>query len=234
MEDVVAYIRVSTARQSDSGLGLGGQRTAIRCYCSATGSRIAKEFVEVESGKKNDRAVLRDALAFAKRTSSRLVIGKLDRLARNVAFIANLMESNVEFVALDVPGANRLLLHVMASVAEAEGRAISERTIAALQEAKARGVALGATNPRSRNLTRKAAALGAPLGALAMREKARSHFAEAIPVAINLRRTGLSFAAIAARMNADGFRTQNKSLWTAMTAKRVCEMGGNIGVNLTS
>jgi len=113
VEDIVTYIRVSTAKQSDSGLGLDGQRTAIRSYCSATGSQISKEFVEVESGKKNDRVVLRDALAYAKRTSARLVIGKLDRLARNVAFIANLMESNVEVVALDVPGANRLLLRVM-------------------------------------------------------------------------------------------------------------------------
>jgi DNA invertase Pin-like site-specific DNA recombinase len=191
-----------------------------------TGSQIAKEFVEVESGKRNDRAVLRDALAYAKRTRSRLVIGKLDRLARNVAFIANLMESDVEFVALDVPGANRLLLHVMASVAEAEGRAISDRTIVALREAKARGVKLGAADPRSRNLTPEAASKGAPLGAKAMREKARAHYAEAIPVVTHLRSSGMSFAAIAAKMNDDGYRSQSDKPWTPMTAKRVALMRG--------
>jgi DNA invertase Pin-like site-specific DNA recombinase len=155
-----------------------------------------------------------------------LVIGKLDRLARNVAFIANLMESDVEFVALDVPGANRLLLHVMASVAEAEGRAISDRTIVALREAKARGVKLGAADPRSRNLTPEAASKGAPLGAKAMREKARAHYAEAIPVVTHLRSSGMSFAAIAAKMNDDGYRSQSDKPWTPMTAKRVALMRG--------
>ena len=224
MDSIVSYLRVSTARQGQSGLGLDGQRAAIAGYCAVTGSQIAKEFVEVESGKRNDRAVLRDALAYAKRTRSRLVIGKLDRLARNVAFIANLMESDVEFVALDVPGANRLLLHVMASVAEAEGRAISDRTIVALREAKARGVKLGAADPRSRNLTSEAASKGAPLGAKAMREKARAHYAEAIPVVAHLRSSGLSFAAIAAKMNDDGYRSQSGKAWTPMTAKRVSDM----------
>ena len=224
MEAIVAYLRVSTARQGQSGLGLDGQRAAIAGYCASTGATVSKEFVEVESGKHNDRAVLRNALAYAKRTRSRLVIGKLDRLARNVAFIANLMESDVEFVALDVPGANRLLLHVMASVAEAEGRAISDRTVAALRQAKARGVKLGAADPRSRNLSAEAASKGAALGAKAMREKARAHYAEAIPVVTKLRESGLSFAAIAARMNDDGYRSQAGSPWTPMTAKRVAEM----------
>ena len=224
MQSVVAYLRVSTARQGQSGLGLDGQRAAIAGYCASSGSEVSREFVEVESGKRNDRAVLRDALAYAKRTRSRLVIGKLDRLARNVAFIANLMESDVEFVALDVPGANRLLLHVMASVAEAEGRAISDRTIVALQEAKARGVKLGAANPRSRNLTAEAAAKGAPLGAKAMQDKARAHYAEAIPVVAELRVSGVSFAQIAARMNDNGFRSQSGKHWTPMTAKRVADM----------
>jgi DNA invertase Pin-like site-specific DNA recombinase len=224
MDKIVAYLRVSTARQGQSGLGLEGQRAAIAGYCASNGTTVSREFLEVESGKRNDRAVLRDALLYAKRTRSRLVIGKLDRLARNVAFIANLMESDVDFVALDVPGANRLMLHVMASVAEAEGRATSDRTIAALREAKARGVKLGAADPRSRNLTPEAASKGAPLGAKAMREKARAHYAEAIPVVIAFREIGLSFAAIAESMNHDGYQTQSGKQWTPMTAKRVADM----------
>jgi DNA invertase Pin-like site-specific DNA recombinase len=224
MEVVTAYLRVSTARQGQSGLGIEGQRVAIEGYCASTGSKVGREFVEVESGKRSDRAVLRDALAYAKRTRTRLVIGKLDRLARNVAFIANLMESDVEFVALDIPGANRLLLHVMASVAEAEGRAISERTVTALRAAKARGVKLGASDPRSRNLTAEAAAIGSPLGGRAMRDKARAHYAEAIPVVAGLRASGASFASVAAKMNADGYLSQSGKQWTPMTAKRVAGM----------
>lgn len=107
------------------------------------------------------------------------------------------------------------------SVAEAEGRAISERTIAALRQAKKRGTALGATNPKSRNLTVEAAAKGAAIGAKAMREKARAHYAEAIPIVVKLRQSGLSFGVIADCMNAEGYVTQSRKPWTAMTAKWV-------------
>jgi DNA invertase Pin-like site-specific DNA recombinase len=105
--------------------------------------KLAEEFVEVESGKRNNRPQLAAALAACKRLKARLVVAKLDRLARNVAFISKLMESGVEFTAADMPFANKLTIHILAAVAEHEREAISVRTKAALAAAKARGVKLG-------------------------------------------------------------------------------------------
>ena len=139
----VAYYRVSTARQGQSGLGLEAQREAVQRF-SAGHMELVQEFTEVESGKRKDRPQLAEALATAKRLGAVLVIAKLDRLARNLAFVANLMESGVDFVAADNPTANRLTIHILAAVAEDEARRISERTRAALAAAKARGVVLGA------------------------------------------------------------------------------------------
>lgn len=142
----VTYLRVSTERQGQSGLGLEAQRAAVAAHVLGRGEVVA-EFVEVESGKRADRPELARALAEAKRAGAVLLIAKLDRLARNVAFIANLLESGVEVTAADMPEANRFVLHIMAAVAEQEGRAISERTKAALAAAKARGVKLGWSIP---------------------------------------------------------------------------------------
>ena len=103
MEEVDTYIRVSTVRQRQSGLGLDAQRDAVAAYCKRQGCEVSREFIEIESGKKNDRAVLSQALKYEKKTHSRLIIGKLDRLARNVDFINGLMESNCDFVACDLP-----------------------------------------------------------------------------------------------------------------------------------
>jgi DNA invertase Pin-like site-specific DNA recombinase len=145
----VTYLRVSTDRQGKSGLGLEAQRAAVLDHVTGKGE-IAAEYVEIESGKKNERPQLARALAEAKRIGAVLLIAKLDRLARNVAFIANLLESGVEIAAADMPEANRFLLHVMAAVAEHEAQAISDRTRAALAAAKARGVALGWSMPERR------------------------------------------------------------------------------------
>lgn len=138
-QTTVAYYRVSTQRQGASGLGLDGQRAAVEQFCRENRYEIVESFTEVESGRKSDRPVLRKALARAKGTKSLLVIGKLDRLARNVAFIANLIESGCEFRACNLPEASRFILHVMAAVAEQEARAISDRTRAALEAANIAG-----------------------------------------------------------------------------------------------
>jgi DNA invertase Pin-like site-specific DNA recombinase len=134
----VSYLRVSTQRQGDSGLGLEAQRIAVAAH--VTGGEVLAEYLEIESGKKNDRPQLLAALAHAQVTGATLIIARLDRLARNLAFIANLMEAGVDFIATDLPFATRLTIHVLAAVAEYEREMISARTKAA---AKARGVRLG-------------------------------------------------------------------------------------------
>jgi DNA invertase Pin-like site-specific DNA recombinase len=221
MKKVVSYLRVSTQRQGASGLGLEAQRTAVETFCRSHGYHIVEEFVEVETGKRNDRPILRDALARAKSCKALLVISKLDRLARNVAFIANLMESGVEFRACDMPEANRLLLHVMAAVAEQEARAISERTRNALQAAKARGVPLGASNPASRNLSPNAAVRGAAASIVSrrrLRDETNAAIAEQIA---KLRQGGFSLREIAVTLNDAGHTTATGKAWHAMAVSRV-------------
>jgi len=141
--DCIAYYRVSTDRQGRSGLGLDAQRQAVADFISVKGWTLVGEFTEVESGKRNDRPRLNEAIEEAKRIKGKLVIAKLDRLARNVHFISGLMETGVDFLAVDLPTADRFMLHVYAAMAEEEGRRISQRTKAALAAAKARGVELG-------------------------------------------------------------------------------------------
>jgi DNA invertase Pin-like site-specific DNA recombinase len=144
----VAYFRVSTDRQGKSGLGLDAQRQAVMSYLDGGRWTLVAEFTEVESGKRDDnRPQLAAAIAACKRQKARLVIAKLDRLSRNLAFIAALMESGVEFVAVDNPHMNKLTIHILAAVAEHEREMISERTKAALQAAKARGKVLGNPQP---------------------------------------------------------------------------------------
>lgn len=145
----VAYYRVSTRQQGASGLGLEAQRAAVAAHVQTSGATLAAEYTEVESGKRVERPQLAQALGACRTTGATLVIAKLDRLARNVAFLAALMEGDVEFRALDLPGASRFHLHIMAAVAEQEALAISERTKAALRAAQARGTVLG----RPANLT---------------------------------------------------------------------------------
>ncbi|HUA07881.1 MAG TPA: recombinase family protein [Candidatus Acidoferrales bacterium] len=213
----IGYIRVSTQRQGDSGLGLAAQTAAINAFCERHGATLVATYREVESGRCNARPELAKALAHAKRGGAMLLIAKLDRLARSVHFISGLMESGVDFRACDLPEANRLLLHVMAAVAENEARAISDRTVAALQAAKVRGVALGAANPRSRNLTRAARLKGAQRA----REAARTAYAALLPKLRALRAEGFGYGRIAQVLNADGHATRTGSDWTGTQVRRV-------------
>ena len=146
MADFIAYYRVSTDRQGASGLGLDAQRAAVARHLGGQGELIA-EYTEIESGRRHtNRPQLLAALDECRKRRAVLLIARLDRLARNVAFIANLMEGGADFVAVDMPTANRLTIHILAAVAEHEREMISKRTKAALAEAKRRGTRLG--NPR--------------------------------------------------------------------------------------
>lgn len=133
----VAYYRVSTEKQGRSGLGLDAQQEAVRSHLKGSAGNLVAEVVEIESGKKNDRPRLAEALRLCRLHGAVLIIAKLDRLARNVAFISNLMESGVEFTAVDFPQANRLTVHILAAVAEHEREMISQRTKAALASKRA-------------------------------------------------------------------------------------------------
>ena len=139
----IAYYRVSTDRQGKSGLGLEAQQEAVKTFANRQGYHVETEFIEIESGRKNNRPQLQHALDKCRKQKATLIIAKLDRLGRNVAFIANLMESRVDFVAVDNPEAKPLILHILAAFAQHEREQISTRTKEALKAAKRRGVKLG-------------------------------------------------------------------------------------------
>lgn len=142
----IAYYRVSTTGQGESGLGLEAQRMAVQAYLAANaGAELVAEFTEIESGKKKNRPELAEALKLCKRRKATLIIAKLDRLARNVHFISGLMESRVDFLACDNPHATRLMVHMLAAFAEHEREMISQRTKEGLKAARARGAILGST-----------------------------------------------------------------------------------------
>src|SRR5258707_11131502 len=173
----IGYLRVSTEKQGQSGLGIEAQRKAIEHYLNGGRWELLAEYVEIESGRRSDRPELTKALAQSKATGATLVIAKLDRLSRNAAFISNLMESGVEFVAADMPMANRLTVHVLAAVAEHEREMISQRTTAALAAAKARGTKLG--NP---NGARALRGRGNAPAVAAIKASAAAHTAQVLPV----------------------------------------------------
>lgn len=217
---LVAYYRVSTARQGQSGLGLEGQRSAVEVHASATGCAIVASFTDVESGKRADRPELSKALAHARRAGATLVIAKLDRLARNVAFLSGLMRSGVDFVACDNPHANKLTVHILAAVAEDEAERISERTKAALAAYKARGGILGASRPESRNLTDEARGKGCRAGGIATRNAAREAVADLMPTMVEMRSAGRTLREVANHLNADGHATRTGAAWSPVQVMR--------------
>jgi DNA invertase Pin-like site-specific DNA recombinase len=201
----VAYFRVSTDKQGKSGLGLEAQRKAVLDYLNAGRWSVVEEFIEVESGKHNERPQLTAALAACKRHKAKLVIAKLDRLSRNLAFIAALMESGIEFVAVDMPFANKLTIHILAAVAEHEREMISQRTKAALAAAKARGTRLG--NPQLAKVAKR--------GVAAVKANARRFAANVRPIIDEIIAAGAtSHNAIAAKLNERNVRTARGGAWT--------------------
>src|SRR3954466_5681295 len=194
----VAYYRASTAKQGRSGLGLEAQREAVRSFLNGGNWSLAAAVTEVESGKRNDRPELDRALGLCRLYGATLVVAKLDRPARNVAFISKLMESGVDFVAVDFPQANRLTVHILAAVAEHEAAMISARTKAALAAAKARGVKLG--NPA--NLCRQLD--GSAKGNAAKTAKADKRAADLLPLILPMKAGGASLRQIADGLNRCG------------------------------
>lgn len=216
--EFVAYYRVSTQRQGRSGLGLDAQREAVRTYLNGGAWTLRAEVVEVESGKRADRPQLAEALRLCRRHRATLIIAKLDRLARNVAFVSALMESGVEFTAVDFPQANRLTVHILAAVAEHEAAMISARTKAALAQAKLRGVKLGGDRGNLPAVAEAGRALSASRRAALAKERA----ADVLPDIETIRATGIvSLNGIAAELNRRSVPAPRQGAWTATAVRRV-------------
>jgi DNA invertase Pin-like site-specific DNA recombinase len=212
----VAYFRVSTDKQGKSGLGLNAQRKAVLDFLDGGKWTLIDEFVEIESGKQNDRPELAAALAACKKHRAKLVIAKLDRLSRNVAFIATLTDSGAEFVACDMPHANKLTVHILAAVAEHEREMISDRTKAALAVAKARGKKLG--NPKLAE-ARKRAVQG-------NKSAAARYAANVLPVIREIRASGVqSLRGVARSLAARGIKTARGGEWTAVQVGDILRRG---------
>jgi DNA invertase Pin-like site-specific DNA recombinase len=207
----MAYYRVSTDRQGRSGLGLEAQQQAVQQFLHGRG-QIVDSFTEVESGKRHDRPKIAAALDACRKHKAVLIIAKLDRLARNVHFISGLMESGVEFVAVDMPEANRLTIHILAAVAEHEREMISKRTKEALKDAKVRGVKLGSPEPKK----------GAAIRSQVLREKAERFATNILPIIHGLQQQGItSNRAIAKALNARGIKTANNCRWYDTTVRNI-------------
>jgi DNA invertase Pin-like site-specific DNA recombinase len=218
----VAYYRVSTDKQGRSGLGLEAQKAAVRAFLDGKGWPPLAEFVEIESGKRADRPELAKAMAACRLYGATLVIAKLDRLSRNAAFLLALRDAGVEFVACDLPDANRLTVGIMAMVAEDEAERISARTKAALQAAKARGTKLGGY--------RGYAFTAADHAAAAERKtfKARQTAAAVLPELRELQAAGIvSFSGLARALTARGVPTPGGAgRWQAVQVQRVLDRAG--------
>jgi DNA invertase Pin-like site-specific DNA recombinase len=210
---------VSTAKQGRSGLGLEAQRESVRLFVAGRGGKIiAPEFVEIETGKRDDRPELVKALKRCRLTGATLVVAKLDRLSRNAAFLMTLRDSGADFVAADLPEANTMTVGVMAVVAQHEREAISQRTKAALAAAKARGKTLGGFRTAAPNILihQRRGVEGARQRAFQAAEERREAIEALAP-------EELSLNAMAARLNADSVRSSRGGKWTATALKRTIE-----------
>jgi DNA invertase Pin-like site-specific DNA recombinase len=221
---VIAYYRVSTMKQGESGLGLEAQRAAVSAFVGAYRHILMAEYTEIETAKRDDlknRPELRKAIAHAKRSKAILLVAKLDRLVRSVHVTSLLHQSGVEFIACDNPHANRLTIQILAAVAEFEAKMISERTKAALRAYKARGGVLGSNRPRSRNLDAQARRKGAERAAVANRTKAAEAYFDIKDDLLSLRGQGMSLRAIADRLNQEQQTTRRGKAWNPTQVQRI-------------
>jgi DNA invertase Pin-like site-specific DNA recombinase len=195
MKRFISYLRVSTDKQGENGHGINAQRQAINNYISAQGGELLEEYVEVESGKRNDRPELHKAISRCQVSRATLIIAKLDRLSRNVAFIANLMDAGIDFVACDNPFATRLTIHILAAIAEHEREMISRRTREALAAAKANGVILGGNRGSCISDTMRKESIEV------RRARSEAYKDRVLPTISDLQEKGLSLSETARKLN---------------------------------
>ncbi|MDO9607396.1 MAG: recombinase family protein [Brevundimonas sp.] len=222
----IAYYRVSTLKQGESGLGLEAQKLAVESFLNGGAWTVAGEFTEVETGKIAARPELSKAIDLCKATGSKLLIAKLDRLSRNVHFLSGLHEEGIEFIAVDMPTASRFTVHIMAAVAEQEAAAISQRTKAALGSIKARIAANGHhVTKNGRVITRLGNGRTFDDSArnravTVVKAKADEHAAKVRPTIMTLRATGMSLQEVADHLNTLGVPTPRGAKWAATTVQR--------------
>jgi len=229
----VIYYRVSDVKQGRSGLGLEAQRSMFAAFLLARPGEVIGEYTEVESGKRSlNRPKLQKALDHARAAKATLVIAKIDRLARNMAFIATLMESGLPFVCCDMPEADNFTIHILAAMAEREGKMISERTKAALQVLKDRGVKLGSARPGHWDgLTRSGKSMAAQRqiglekaresNGAAIQESMSRQYEPIVPWIRDMRKSGTTLQGIVDALNAKGCRTRRDMPWNMGTLRRV-------------
>jgi len=217
----ISYLRVSTQRQGRSGLGLEAQREAVSGFLNGGQWELVQEVIEVESGKLNERPKLAEALRLCRIYNATLLVAKLDRLARNVAFVSALMESGVKFVAVDLPQANELTVHIMAAMAEYEAKAISNRTKAALAAAKAKGIKLGGLRWDLATVADQGRAIALKV----RKQNAMNRAADLLPVIQAIKEEGASsLRQIAAVLNERGITTARGGQWSAVQVQRILQV----------
>lgn len=213
----VSYLRVSTARQGQSGLGLEAQRKAVSDYLNGGRWTLVEEFVEVETGRKSDRPKLGEALAACRLHGATLVVAKIDRLSRDAGFLINLQKSEVKFVAADNPHVNEMVVGILAIVADWEAKVISQRTREALAAARARGVKLGSPKP----ISREAQLNGAKMSLHSRRLAAQQWLKDMRPFAMKFYCEAGSYLGAAKLLNEKGPPARRKGKWTATQVMRV-------------
>jgi len=214
----VAYYRVSTQRQGKSGLGLQAQREAVTSFLNGGRWTLVAEIKEIESGKNSQRPELAKALALCRIHRATLLVAKLDRLARNVAFISALMESGVKFQAVDMPEVNDMVVHILASVAQGEAKAISDRTKAALAAAKARGTELGGLRWDITQVGEQ----GRQAALEIRQERAAKYRADILPMIQEKQKQGAeTLKAISDALNADGTPAPRGGMWSPVQVRRI-------------
>ena len=218
MGSYVAYLRQSTTKQERSGLGIEAQRDIINSFVKE--GVILAEYVETESGRKSDRPKLQEALALCRKTNSILIVAKLDRLSRNVAFTSKLLESDVEITFCDFPQANKLILHIISSIAEYEANLISQRTRQSLKAKKERGVRLG----KSENLMNKHdEAIAHSNQTNRIKAKNNANNMRAVALLRSMLKEGLTISQMTNQLNEQGFVTSKGGKFQIVQVQRLIQ-----------
>lgn len=210
----IAYYRVSTQRQGQSGLGLEAQKSAVQRFLK-NDENLLKSYTDIESGKNNNRPNLLNAIEDCKKENATLLIAKLDRLSRNAAFIFTLRDTHVNFKAVDMPEANSVTIGIMAVLAQDERERISQRTKSALAQLKAKGIKLG----KPENLTDYSRQRSLEIRQKNANDNINNRLATALIV--SMRKEDKSYSVIANQLNSSGFKTRRNSQFSAMTVKRL-------------